>query len=372
MSPRKQPNCPSTKKPDMATTSEQVENFLQNLKDPETGRPLSAGQQVKSLKLTGQLLTAELGLTSFSAPLQADFLEQTRQRLAAKFPDLTEIRLSVVPHHRPPQPLGTVGLTAKAIIAVGSGKGGVGKSTVALCLALALKRAGCRVGLLDADVYGPSVPQLTGVRGHLAKSGNKIEPQDYDGMPIVSIGFMVPPDQAVIWRGPMLHSAVTTFVRDIAWGELDYLIIDMPPGTGDVALTLSQILPVTGSVVVCTPQEVALIDAIKAVSMFRQVKIPVVGVVENMSGFLCPDCHKRYDIFGKGGAREYAEQAGLPFLGEIPIHIGIREKGDVGATADNFLDPQIAPYLEKIAFQLSQHLSQKAAQSSIQASLPVL
>ena len=191
-------------------------------------------------------------------------------------------------------------------------------------------------------------------------------------MPIVSIGFMVPPDQAVIWRGPMLHSAVTTFVRDIAWGELDYLIIDMPPGTGDVALTLSQILPVTGSVVVCTPQEVALIDAIKAVSMFRQVKIPVVGVVENMSGFLCPDCHKRYDIFGKGGAREYAEQAGLPFLGEIPIHIGIREKGDAGSTADNFLDPQIAPYLEKIAFQLSQHLSQKAAQSSIQASLPVL
>lgn len=356
----------------MPTSREQVEQFLLNLKDPETGRPLSAGRQVKSLKLNGSLLTAEVGLTSFSAPLHRDFLERAREQVKAQFPELTEVELIAVPHERPAQPIGTVGLTAKAVIAVGSGKGGVGKSTVALCLALALKRAGCRVGLMDADVYGPSVPQLTGVRGHLAKAGNKIEPQNYDGMPIVSIGFMVPPDQAVIWRGPMLHSAVTTFARDIAWGDLDYLIIDMPPGTGDVALTLSQILPVTGAVVVCTPQEVALIDAIKAVSMFRQVKIPVVGVVENMSGFLCPDCHKRYDIFGKGGAREYAEQAGLPFLGEIPIQIGIRERGDAGTTADNFLDPQIAPYFEKIAFQLSQHLSQKAAQSSIQAALPVL
>lgn len=356
----------------MSLGIEAVQSFLAAIKDPETGRPLSAGQQLKSVKLTGGNLTVEIGLTHFVAPLRAEFQRQVAEQVRARFPELNAVDVQTVEHYRPAQPLGSVGLTAKAVIAVGSGKGGVGKSTVALCLALALKRAGCRVGLLDADVYGPSVPQLTGVRGQVSKSGEKITPQYYDGMPLISIGFMVPPDQAVIWRGPMLHSAVTTFVRDIAWGELDYLLIDMPPGTGDVALSLSQLLPMTGAVVVCTPQEVALIDAIKAVSMFRQVKIPIVGVVENMSGFVCPDCHKRYDIFGQGGAREYAEQAGLPFLGEIPIHIGLRQKGDAGTTADNFLDPQIAPYLEKIAFQLSLHLSQMAAQTSIQATLPVL
>ncbi len=188
----------------------------------------------------------------------------------------------------------------------------------------------------------------------------------------MSIGFMVPPDQAVIWRGPMLHSAVTTFIRDVAWGDLDFLIIDMPPGTGDIALTLSQMLPITGAVVVCTPQEVALIDAIKAVAMFKQVKIPIAGVVENMSSFICPDNGKRYDIFGKGGARAYAEDAGLPFLGEIPINISLRERGDAGESALNFQDPQVAPYLEKIAYQLVKQFSQKAAVSPVKVSLPVL
>ena len=170
----------------------------------------------------------------------------------------------------------------------------------------------------------------------------------------------------------MLHSAVTTFVRDIAWGNLDYLIIDMPPGTGDIALSLSQLLPITGAVVVCTPQEVALIDAIKSIAMFRKVKIPIAGMVENMSSFICPDNDKRYDIFGKRGAKDYAEQAKIPFLGEIPINIQLRERGDAGEMGANFDDPAVSPFLEEIAYQLVKQLSQTAAETSVKASLPVL
>ena len=188
----------------------------------------------------------------------------------------------------------------------------------------------------------------------------------------MSIGFMVPADKAVIWRGPMLHSAVTTFVRDTAWGDLDYLIIDMPPGTGDIALSLSQLLPLTGAIIVCTPQEVALIDAIKAVGMFRKVKIPVIGLIENMSSFVCPDNGKEYDIFGKGGAKEYASQDKIEFLGEIPINIQLRERGDAGQMGANFDDPDVAPYLERIAYNLVSSLAQKAANSPVQAQLPVL
>ena len=181
----------------------------------------------------------------------------------------------------------------------------------------------------------------------------------------MSIGFMVPPGEAVIWRGPMFHSAVTTFVRDTAWGDLDYLIIDMPPGTGDIALSLSQLLPLTGAIIVCTPQEVALIDAIKAVGMFRKVKIPVIGLIENMSSFICPDNGKRYDIFGKGGAKEYAAQDKIDFLGEIPINIHLRERGDAGKMAANFDDPEIAPFLEEIAYNLCKNLARRAAETPV-------
>ena len=193
------------------------------------------------------------------------------------------------------------------VVSVTSGKGGVGKSTVAAAIACGLHRAGSRVGLMDADVYGPSVPHLLGVSGRpQITEDKKIEPADCDGMKIISMGLMVPDDEPIVWRGPMLHGAITQFLRDTAWGDLDYLIIDMPPGTGDIALTLSQLLPLTGAVVVCTPQDVALLDAVKAIGMFRKVNIPVIGMVENMSGFVC-DCGKEYEIFGKGGARDKAE-----------------------------------------------------------------
>ena len=201
------------------------------------------------------------------------------------------------------------------MIAVGSGKGGVGKSTIAASLAVGLKRAGCKVGLMDADVYGPSIPHLLGIQGQPEMIDDKIKPIVMDGMPVMSMGFVIRRDQAVVWRGPMLHGAITQFLRDTDWGNLDYLIIDMPPGTGDVALTLSQLLPLTGAVVVCTPQDVALLDAVKAIAMFRMVNIPVLGMIENMSGFVCPDCQQRYDIFGSGGAAAGSGGGGRAFPG---------------------------------------------------------
>jgi ATP-binding protein involved in chromosome partitioning len=351
---------------------ETFEQVLGKFLDPENGVPLAAGRQVHEVRLDGTAVKIRVAFSSYVAPLYPELRDQISELARTYLPGAQRVDVEIIEHPRPALPAGQLGLTAKSVILVGSGKGGVGKSTVALSVALALKKAGCKVGLLDADVYGPSVPQLTGVRGQAAKAGDKIAAFDYDGMNLMSIGYMVPADKAVIWRGPMLHSAVTTFLRDVEWGNLDFLIIDMPPGTGDIALTLSQVIPGASAVVVCTPQEVALIDAVKAVAMFQQVKIPVVGVVENMSSFICPDTGKRYDIFGKGGARQYAEEAGLPFLGEIPINIGIRERGDAGESSANFSDPTVAPFLEKIAYQLVRYLSQKAVQSPVKLQLPVL
>ena len=351
------------------TLEDQVRAALAKIKDPETGRTLK--KQIHDVEASESKIKVKVGLTSYANPLKNDFEKEVTEALQTGFSG-KEVVVEIVDHQRPAQPKGQVALTVKSVIAIAAGKGGVGKSTAATSLAIALKRAGCKVGLLDADVYGPNIPHLTGVRGAVTKAENKIQPLDFDGIPLMSIGFMVPPGEAVIWRGPMLHSAVTTFVRDTAWGDLDYLIIDMPPGTGDIALSLSQLLPLTGAIIVCTPQEVALIDAIKAVGMFRKVKIPVIGLIENMSSFVCPDNGKQYDIFGKGGAKEYAAQDKIEFLGEIPINIQLRERGDAGQMGANFDDPDVAPYLEKIAYNLVSSLAQKAAQSPVKAELPVL
>lgn len=346
---------------------------LKDFKDPETGRGVVEMEQIRDIKVAGDALELTLELTSHSAPLKETCQQQLTDRLKAKLPAAKQVTVNLAEHERPPQPLGEIGLKVKSVIAVGSGKGGVGKSTVAASIAYGLKRAGCKVGLMDADVYGPSIPHLTGVSGRpQATEDKKIPPIMSNGIPVMSMGFLVPPEQAVIWRGPMLHGAVTQFLRDTLWGELDYLIIDMPPGTGDIALTLSQLLPLTGSVVVCTPQEVALLDAVKAIAMFNTVKIPVLGMVENMSGFICPDNNKRYDIFGSGGARKKAEDMGVPFLGEVPITMSVRENGDAGTTDANFDDPQSATYFNAIVHQLVRVISDKAIAAPPQPSLPVL
>ena len=356
---------------DSNTLETRARQLLGTVKDPETGHKLA--KQIHSVSADDGQLKIQVGLTTFAAPLKADFENEITTLLNENLSNEVEnISVEITEHARPAQPVGQVGLTAKAVIAVAAGKGGVGKSTVATSLALALKKAGCKTGILDADVYGPSVPQLTGVRGQVQKVDEKIQPLDFNGIPLMSIGFMVPPDQAVIWRGPMLHSAIKTFVQGTDWGDLDYLIIDMPPGTGDIALSLSQMLPLTGTVIVCTPQEVALIDAIKAVGMFRKVKIPVLGLIENMSSFICPDNGKEYDIFGKGGAKKYAAEDNIEFLGDIPINIQLRERGDAGEMAANFDDKDVAPHLEEIAHNLVKTLAKNAAESPVQAQLPVL
>jgi len=217
------------------------------------------------------------------------------------------------------------------IIAVGAGKGGVGKSTTAVNLAVALQKKGARVGLMDADVYGPNTPQMLGITHGPEVVGEKtMAPPEAYGIKVISMGMLVPPDQPIIWRGPMLHGAVQQFMRDVAWGELDYLIVDLPPGTGDVSLSMAQSVPVAGAVVVTTPQGVSVSDVRKAVAMFRQLNIPVLGVVENMSYFVCGHCQERTEIFGHGGGARMAEDLGIPMLGEVPIDTRVREGGDEG------------------------------------------
>ena len=235
-----------------------------------------------------------------------------------------------------------------AIVAVASGKGGVGKSTVAVNLALSLARLGLKVGLMDADIYGPSVPRLLDIRERPDSDGKKLVPISKYGIVAMSLGFLLKEDEAAIWRGPMVQSALTQMLNDTLWGELDVLILDMPPGTGDAQLTITQRVPLKGAVIVSTPQDIALIDARKGVAMFRKVQVPILGIVENMSRFICPDCGSSHDIFGHGGAGLAAEQMGAPFLGEIPLVPRIRETSDAGTPVSATLpdSPEAAAFLD--------------------------
>ena len=349
-----------------------VEAALATLLDPETGRGVGAMEQLHDVDIDGAKVSVTLGLTTWSAPLWEEVRGEALRRLKEQLPPGTEVRVRVVEHHRPAEPIGQIGLTAKSVIAVGSGKGGVGKSTIAASLAYGFKNAGAKVGLMDADVYGPSIPHLLGVQERPTLVEGRLQPVTKDGLRVMSMGFLVPPGEAVVWRGPMLHGAITQFLRDTEWGDLDYLVIDMPPGTGDIALTLSQLLPLTGAVVVCTPQDVALLDAVKAIAMFRKVSIPLLGMVENMSYFLSPDNGKRYDIFGSGGAKRKAAELEVPFLGEVPINIGIRERGDAGQTSGNFEDASTAGFFQDICLRLLHELTASHKASPPMPSLSVL
>lgn len=311
-------------------TREQILDALRRVRDPELGRDIVSLGMVRDVVVEGDRVSLTVVLTTPACPLTERIEADIRSALLA-MPGVREVDLrwtAEVPAHAR---LRTIeGLTVKNILAVGSGKGGVGKSTVAANLAVALAGMGAVVGLMDADVYGPNIPEMLGVKRIPAPRDNKIIPAVAYGVRVMSLGFLLPPDQPVIWRGPMLHSAVRQFLNDVDWGLLDYLVVDLPPGTGDVAISLAQLVPVTGAVVVTTPQAVALSDVGRAVRMFERLEVPVLGVVENMSGFVCPHCGQVTEIFGRDGGQQLAERMGVPFLGRIPLDPRVREGGDAG------------------------------------------
>jgi ATP-binding protein involved in chromosome partitioning len=347
---------------------------LKRVVDPEFGKDLVALGMAKQVTVADGRVAFTLELPTPAHPLRQRLREEAEAAVAA-LPGVRGVDITVTANVKAvtkPEHGSTPLPTVKNIIAVGAGKGGVGKTTVSVNMALALSQMGAKVGILDGDVYGPNVPLMFGISTELGTDGAKIIPAEKFGVQIVSMAFLAKDDQALIWRGPMLHSAIRQFFTEVAWKDLDYLIIDMPPGTGDIALTLSQVLPLTGAVVVCTPQDVALLDAMKAIAMFRKVNIPLLGMVENMSFFVCPDTQKRYDIFGTGGAKRTAKEFDIPFLGEVPIQIPIREHGDAGRTAANYDDPASRPYLEAICERLVGNLAAAHASRPPMPSLPVL
>ena len=316
----------------MASLTEAVVlDALRAIQDPDLHKDIVALGFVKNVRIDGGRVALTIELTTPACPVKDMMRDQAHAilvGLGATHVDVemtAQVRAAVRPDGQR-APVDGV----KNIIAVGAGKGGVGKTTVAVNLAVALARRGSRVGLLDADMYGPNVPIMLGVKTQLETDGKKIVPAERYGLQAVSIGFLTPDDAPVIWRGPMLHGAVTQFFRDVRWTAVDYLIVDMPPGTGDIALSLSQSVPVAGAVVVTTPQAVSLADTRRAVLMYRKLNIPVIGVIENMSHFVCPQCSHESDIFGKGGGEALAADMSVPFLGRIPLYEPVRSGGDSG------------------------------------------
>jgi len=288
---------------------------------------------VSAVAVEGGRVIVDLELTTPACPSK-DVITSSIQAAVSKLPGVSavDVRLKATVVGRPNHPSNPRLPGVKNIIAVAAGKGGVGKSTVSTNLAAALSRLGARVGILDADVYGPSIPQMMGSPEEPAgtEAGNKIVPAIHYDMKVISIGFFVERGGAVIWRGPMVHKLLQQFIEDVEWGELDYLIVDLPPGTGDAQLSLSQLLPITGAVMVTTPQEVSVIDVEKALGMWKRVEVPVLGLIENMSGFVCPSCGHHEEIFLRGGGRKLAAREGITFLGEIPLEVAVSRGGDSG------------------------------------------
>jgi ATP-binding protein involved in chromosome partitioning len=314
----------------MALTEAEARAALANVVDPELHKPLTELGMVRDLRVEGSKASLRVVLTTPACPYREQIGEAVRGALAKAGATEVELRWDAEVTRRAAQPDDPVPEVANVVLVM-SGKGGVGKSTVAANLTMALHRSGCRVGLLDADIYGPSVPTMLGVGGRpVSSDGKSIEPLERFGVKLMSIGFLLDdPRAAVIWRGPMLHGALLQFFRDVSWGRLDYLVVDLPPGTGDVALTLAQRVKATGAVIVTTPQEVALQDVYKSVAMCKKVEIPILGVVENMSYFDDPAGNRHY-LFGEGGGQKVAEFAEAPLLGQLPLDPRAREWGDAG------------------------------------------
>jgi ATP-binding protein involved in chromosome partitioning len=362
-------------------TERDVLEALKGVKDPDIGRDLVDLGMIKDIRIGDGTVALTVNLTTPACPLKAQIERDVRTALQGRLAgDWTfQINMAAEVRGKAAQTGDIPGI--KNVIAVGSGKGGVGKSTMAAAVAYGLKSYGARVGLMDADVYGPSIPHLVGASGRPMARGERIQPIEAGGLMLMSMGFLLEPERAVIMRGPMLHGIIQQFLRQVDWGPLDYLVIDLPPGTGDVPLTLAQSLPLTGAVVVCTPQEVALLDATRAITMFRELKVPVLGMIENMAffdvvaylrdrggpgarklvegqGFFDAPGDERVYLFGRGGARRKAQELGVPFLGEVPLNIFLRESGDEGKIEQSLSSGSPArPYLLNVVEQLAAQIS---------------
>ncbi len=345
-------------------TPEAVLAALRQVEDPDLKQDLVSLGMIRDLEIEGGKVRFTIVLTTPACPLKSKMETDARNAVAA-LPGVTAVEVKMdaeVPNDG--RVRGLLKVPVRNAIAVGSGKGGVGKSTVAVNVAVALAQAGARVGLLDADIYGPNVPTMMGIK-HLppAREGRLLPAEAY-GVKVMSIGFLVKPGQALIWRGPMLHSAIRQFLSDVEWGELDYMIVDLPPGTGDAPLSLAQSLSLSGGVIVTLPQQVSLDDASRGLQMFQQLQVPVLGVVENMSYLELPD-GSRMDIFGAGGGEALAKQAGVPFLGAIPMDPAVRVGGDSGTPiVVSNPDSPVAQAFIRLAEQLAAQLSIQAMKGS--------
>lgn len=336
-----------------------VLDALKAVTDPDLGRDIVSLGFVKNLTIVDGQVSFAIELTTPACPVKDQMRDQARSVVSALDGVTTvnvemtaSVRSAVSDTEKAPIP------GIKNIIAVGAGKGGVGKTTVSVNLAVALARYGGRVGIIDADVYGPNVPIMLGIESQLESDGKKIVPAEKYGIRVVSMGFLTDGDAPIIWRGPMLHGIVRQFFQDVLWGELDYLVVDMPPGTGDVALSLSQTVPVSGAIVVTTPQTVSLSDSRRAVAMYRKLNVPTLGIIENMSYYVCPGCERESDLFGKGGGERMAEELGIPLLGQIPLYTPIRIGGDTGAPIvsaepDSPVTQGFLKLAERVAAQIS-------------------
>jgi ATP-binding protein involved in chromosome partitioning len=347
---------------EVAVTEGDVIAALSTVNDPELHRDLVSLNMIRDIEIDGGHVTFTVVLTTPACPLK-NVIQADCEQALAQIPGVEKVSVNWDAQVQRDNRLSNhVDVAVKNAIAVGSGKGGVGKSTVAVNLAVALANRGASVGLLDADLYGPNVPLMMGVTGErpVSRDGKNIEPIEAHGVKLISIGFLVDEKTPLVWRGPMLHGALRQFLGDVNWGELDYLIIDLPPGTGDVQLSLTQALPLTGAVVVSTPQAVSQADVVKSIAMFQleQIDVPILGVIENMSGFVAPDTGQTYDIFGAGGGKDVAEKMGVPFLGTVPIDPAVRIGGDEGTPiVISAPDSPAAQAIDQIATELAGAIS---------------
>jgi ATP-binding protein involved in chromosome partitioning len=343
-----------------------IYDALRRVQEPELGRDIVTLNMVKDVAISNGSVSLKIELTTPACPLKDEIERNVNAELAGL--GATEVNLTWGAMVRRARPVQEQQLLpgVKNIIAVASGKGGVGKSTVSANLAVALALEGASVGLLDADITGPNIPLMLGVEGApVASAEGKITPLERYGVKVISIQFFVPEGQPIVWRGPLVGGAIQQFLRDVDWGELDYLVIDLPPGTSDAQLTLAQAVPISGALLVTTPQDVAVLDVAKALAMFRRMSVPVMGIVENMNAFVCPHCGEATEIFGRGGGERFAQRNELEYFGGIPLDVKLRQGGDVGVPAVAQREPgPAAEVLRSLARTVAARMSVRAAQAA--------